>query len=148
MHFVELLILLYCHLLIHAEIYIYMLDTYRHNEQQTQEDFFIKIFTSHFICKGSKRLCGVLLWRPNRNCNILTPLLWPSALCLSRSPGLLNRRPKAHSAGCWFSLLHLISIFSGPQFIRAPMAPSAWCGFPYHISSLTALQLNWLWLDF
>ena len=25
-------------------------------------------------------------WRPNRNCNILTPLLWPSASCLSRSP--------------------------------------------------------------
>ena len=32
-------------------------------------------------------------WRPNRNCNILTTLLWPSTLCLSRSPGLLNRRP-------------------------------------------------------
>ena len=25
-------------------------------------------------------------WRPNRNCNILTPLLRPSALCLSLSP--------------------------------------------------------------
>ena len=29
-------LLLYCHLLIHAKIYIYMLDTYRRNEQQTQ----------------------------------------------------------------------------------------------------------------
>ena len=27
--------MLYCHLLIHAEIYIYMLNTYRRNEQQT-----------------------------------------------------------------------------------------------------------------
>ena len=29
------------------------------------------------------------------------------------------------------------SNFSGPQIIRTPRAPSAWCGFPYHISSLT-----------
>ena len=39
-------------------------------------------------------------WRPNINCNILTPLLWPSALCLSRSPALLNRRPWG-PALCW-----------------------------------------------
>ena len=29
--------------------------------KQTQEDFFIKIFTSHFICKGSKRLFKVFV---------------------------------------------------------------------------------------
>ena len=40
-------------------------------------------------------------WRPNINWNILTPLLWPSALYLSRSPGLLNRSPEVHPAGCW-----------------------------------------------
>ena len=84
------------------------------------------------------------------NCNILTPLLWPSALCLSRSPGLLNRRPRAHSAGRWLSLLHLISNFSGPQTPSGfPRAPSAGCGFTYHISSIsvsnfTATQLAWL----
>ena len=33
---------------------------------------------------------------------------------------MLNRRPRAHSAGWWLSLLHLISIFSVPQLIRAP----------------------------
>ena len=74
-------------------------------------------------CKGSKRVTQGLRvrgsWRPNRNCNIFTPLLWPSALCLSRSPGLLNRRSRAHSARWWLSLLHLISIISGPQLIRA-----------------------------
>ena len=42
------------------------------------------------------------------NWNIFTPKLWPSALCLSRSPGLLNRSPGVHSAGCWLSLLHLV----------------------------------------
>ena len=56
-------------------------------------------------------------------------------LCLSCSLGLLNRRPRAHSAGCWLSLLHLISIFSGPQTPSGfPRAPSVACGFPYHIS--------------
>ena len=97
-------------------------------------------------CKGSKGVTQGLrvrgIWRLNINCNILTPKLWPSALCLSRSPGLLNRRPRAHSAGWWLSLLHLISIFSGPQLIRAQMAPSAWCGFPYHILSITPSNSN------
>ena len=36
---------------------------------KTQEDFFIKYFTSHFICKVSKRvtqsLCVRGSWRPN-----------------------------------------------------------------------------------
>ena len=77
-------------------------------------------------------------------------------LCLSCSLGLLNRRPRAHSAGCWLSLLHLISIFSGPQTPSGfPKAPSVGCGFPYHISSPTVrnstgnstgplgVELNW-----
>ena len=77
-------------------------------------------------------------------------------LCLSCSLGLLNRRPRAHSAGCWLSLLHLISIFSGPQTPSGfPRAPSSGCGFPYHISSPTVwnstgnstgplgVELNW-----
>ena len=55
--------------------------------------------------------------------------------------------PEANSVGWWLSLLHLISIFSGPQFIRGPRAPSDWCGFPYHISSITPshLQLQLIW---
>ena len=55
-------------------------------------------------CKGLKKftqgLCVRGSWRPNRNCNILTPLLCLSALCLSHSPGLLNRRP-GDWALCW-----------------------------------------------
>ena len=47
-------------------------------------------------CKGSKRVTQALRvrgsWRPNINCNILTPLLWPSTLCLSRS---LDAQPEA-----------------------------------------------------
>ena len=51
--------------------------------------------------------------------------------------------PEAVSAGWWLSLLHLISIFSGPQLIRVPMSPSTWCGFPYYISSITPSDSNW-----
>ena len=39
-------------------------------------------------CKGSKRVTQGFTVRGSwtkHNCNILTPLLWPSALCLSRS---------------------------------------------------------------
>ena len=46
--------------------------------------------------------------------------------------------PGVHSAGCWLPLLHLISNFSGPQTpSRFPRAPSAGCGFSYHLSSIT-----------
>ena len=52
--------MLHSHIYVHPEIYIYMLDTYRRNEQQTQEmiktqeDFFNKIYTSHFIARVQK----------------------------------------------------------------------------------------------
>ena len=78
--------------------------------------------------------------RPNRSGIFWPPLLWPSTLCLSRSLGLLNRKPRAHSARWWLSLPHLISNFSGLQLIRALRAPSAWRGFFYHILSATYLQ--------
>ena len=60
-------------------------------------------------------------------------------LCLSCSLGLLNQRPRAHSAGCWlFFLLHLISIFSVPQFIRAPSPFSlVWLSLPHLVSTGT-----------
>ena len=119
-------------------------------------------------CKGSKRVTqGFTVrgsWKPNKDCNILTPLIWPSALCLSRSPGLLNRRRRG-SAFCWvlvFFYHHLCPTSLIPNSVRgskgplrrafsttsyqqllwtptqsgALRAPSAWCGFPHHISSL------------
>ena len=75
-------------------------------------------------------------WRPN-----ITAIFWPHSYGSQRCVFLVLQScstggPEAHSAGWWLSLLHLISIFSGSQLIRA-QAPSAWCGFPYHISSIT-----------
>ena len=62
-------------------------------------------------------------WRPNRTAIYWPPLLWPSALCLSRSPGLLNQRPGGPSARCWLSLPHLVTNGSGLQttdFLSSP----------------------------
>ena len=101
----------------------------RRTQWQRRRKTSLTIFTSHFIARVRKGCVGFYCEREleiEHNCNILTPNLWPSALCLSRSPELLNRRLRAHSAGCWLPLLHLISIFSGPPFnqgSRGPLRP-------------------------
>ena len=77
-------------------------------------------------------------WRPIRIAIYWPPLLWPSALCLSRSPGLLNRRLRGPL--CWLSLLHLISNFSGLQLnwgSWGPLQP----GVAFPITSRLLLQL-------
>ena len=78
--------------------------------------------------------------KTEQNCNMSTPTLMATTAFLSRSPGLLNRclgaQPlwdmfsfqhllsnyncsigslRAHSAGCWLSLLHIISNSSDLQ---------------------------------
>ena len=83
-------------------------------------------------------------WRPNRTAIFWPPLLWPSTLCLFVLQGSSTGGPEAHSAG--FLYYVLFSNFSGPQLIRAPRAPSAWCGFPYHISSITPSPTVWLFV--
>ena len=94
--------MLYCHLLIHAEIYIYILDTYWRNEYQTQEDFFNKIFTSHFIAKVRKGLLKVCVWEGAGD-RKETAIFWPSLLWPSRCVFLvflmLNRRSRGPL--CW-----------------------------------------------
>ena len=55
--------MLYCHLQHHNDTIIN-----RRTMIKTQEDFFIKIFTSHFICKGTKVTQSLRVrgsWRPN-----------------------------------------------------------------------------------
>ena len=72
---------------------------------------FRKICTSHFIWKGC-------VWEGVEERTELQyidpPLLWSSALCLSRSPGFLYRRPGG-PAFCWLSLRHLVSNFWSPK---------------------------------
>ena len=59
--------------------------------------------------------------------------------CILSPTGLQNYwGPEGPFGRVWLSLPHLISNFSGPPTQSgAPRSPSAWCGFPYHISSLT-----------
>ena len=54
-------------------------------------------------------------WRPNTTAIYWPPLLWPSALCLSCSPGLLNRRPGGPL--CW---MQAFSTASCHQLIWSP----------------------------
>ena len=123
----------------------------RHNNKdamtKTQEDFFIKIFTSHFIArvrKGCSRFACERELETEYNWNILTPNLCPSALCLSRS---LDAQLEAQRPLCWVMAFFMASYqhLLRTSTHQGPKAPSAWCGFSYHISSITPsdLQLNW-----
>ena len=89
-------------------------------------------------------------WRPNITTIYWPPLLWPSALCLSRSPGLFNRRPRGPL--CWVMAFFTASYqqllwtptHRGP---RGPLQP--WRGFTYHILLATYFQLTptgWLFV--
>ena len=81
-------------------------------------------------------------WRPNRTAIYWPPLLWPSALCLSRSP---DAQPEVRGPLCWLSLLHLITNWSGPQTPSGvPRAPSAgwWLSLPHLFSNSSDLQLT------
>ena len=110
------ILMLYAHLQHHNDTIIKTDAMIKTQEgKKTQEDFFIKYFTSHFIAgvrKGSKGLHVRGSCSPNINCNILTPLLWPSQ--------------------CVF----LVLLMLGPTPSGYPRAPSVGCSFPYHIWSL------------
>ena len=122
-------------------------------------------------CKGSKRVTqGFAVrgsWRLNKDCNLLTPLLWPSALCLSRSPDAQTegrgptllafspasyhqlvwspnsiRGPKSPFGLVWLSLPHLITASLVPNSSGAPRAPSAGLSLPHLISNFSGPQLT------
>ena len=124
-----------------------MLDTYRRNDnrrsnkrRRKNRTTSLQILYLSLYCKGSKGLFRVCMWEGagDRTETSYFDLhsLWPSR-CVFLVLLMLNRRPRAHSAGCWLSLLHLISILSGPQTPSGfPRAPLVGCGFPNHIWSL------------
>ena len=146
--------MLYSHMHYHAEIYI--LDIYRRNDKRRRKTSLAKYLPLTLLQGFEKVVWGLTgrgSWRSNLTAIFWPPSLWPSRLCLLVLL-MLNRSPGVHSAGCWLSLLHLISIFSGPQFIRASRGPlRSGVAFlttfrlqlrPNFNSSTQLLQLNWL----
>ena len=92
---------------------------------RTSEDFFRKICTSHFIVSVSKGLLRVLLWEgvgDRTELQYIDPHSYGRQRCvflvlLGCSTGGSGARL---SAGCWLSLPHLVSNFSGPQLNQGP----------------------------
>ena len=117
------------------------------------QDFFRKIFTSHFIARVRKGLLKGLhvrgSWRPN-----ITEIFWPQSYgrqrcvflvlwCSTGGPG-----PTLLDDGFLYCIL---SVSSPDPNSSGPQAPSVWCGFPYHISSPTVCNSTaWLlcWLSY
>ena len=117
----------------------------RRTQWQRRRKTSLTIFTSHFICKGTKRVTQGLRvggsWWPNRNCNILTPTLMAVNVVFLVLQGCSTGGPGAHSAGWWLSLLHLINIFSGPQLIRAPSPFGlVWLSLPHIVWNCLGLN--------
>ena len=110
----------------------------------TQEDFFNKICTSHFIArvrKGYSRFACERELETEQKLKYFDPYSYGLKVVSFSFSWCSTGGPGVHSAGCWLSLLHLISNFSGPQTPSGfPRAPSAGCGFPYHISSITGTR--------
>ena len=99
---------------------MFMQDTYWRNKQ-TQEDFFRKIYTSHFIVRVRKGLLKVCVWEGagerTETAIFWPPLLWPSTLYLSRSP---DAQPEALGfnllcAGFLYCILSASSLDPNPS---------------------------------
>ena len=146
--------MLYSHLLIHAEIYIYILDTYRRNDNRRmindrrtnkgrrKEDtgrLLYKYIYLSLYCKGSKGLFKVCMWEgaeTEHKLHILTSTTYDRHVvsflfswCSTGGLGLTLL-----DAGFLYCILSASSLDPSSSGVQAP---SAWCGFPYHISSLT-----------
>ena len=79
-----------------------------------------------------------------QNCNILTPTLLAITAFLSRSPGLLNQGPGGLGAQpLWDMILTPASSLQLVWGLRAPSA-GCWRSLPHLISNWSGLQTNWL----
>ena len=116
-----------------------------HNDtiMKTQEDFFIKYCTSHFIArvrKGYSRFACERELETEQNWNILTPNLWPATLYFFRPP---DAQPEALGstlldAGFLYCILSATSlVLKLHRGSRGPPRP----GVAFPTTSLS----NWLW---
>ena len=136
------------HTYIYIYIYIYMLHSDIHGHAgyiltQWITDagrLFINICTSHFIARVRKGLLKVCVW-DGAGDRTETVIFWPQTYarqrCVFLVHQMLNRRP-------WGPLCWVLAFFTSSyqHLLWTPThqgfkAPSAWCGFPYHISYIT-----------
>ena len=82
-----------------------------HAGKKTQEDFFIKYFTAHFICKVSKRVTQSLRvrgsWGPN-----ITEIFWPRSYGRQRCVFLVLH---GCSTGPWSKLFCVLAFPTTPR---------------------------------
>ena len=142
-----MILVLYSHMQYHNDTII-----------KTQEDFFIKMYTSLFIVtfeKSYSRFASERELVTEHNYNILTPTLMAVSVVsfsFSRAAQPEAQGPSSLlNDGFLYCILSATSLDSNSS--GAPRAPSAWPGFPYHILSATFLQLSptlWLlsWLSY
>ena len=79
-------------------------------------------------------------WRPN--INNFDPHSYGRQRCVFLVLLMLNRRPRGPL--CWVMAFFTAS-YQQPLWTpthQGPRSPSAWCGFPYHISSITLSDLS------
>ena len=110
-------------------------DTHR----KTQEDFFIKYFTSH-LRKGCSKFAFERELGTEHYWNILTPKFWPSVLWLSRSPWLLNRSTSFPYYNSSTSSTHLACL----HWLVEPNWPELNCPL-FNSSALYYLQTPTRW---
>ena len=98
-------LVLYSHIinmLIYTYTYIYWIHTDAMNKRRVKTSL-TNMCTSHFICKGSKRLFKVLLWEGVGD-RTETAIFWPHSYdrqpCVFLILQMLNRRPSG-PALCW-----------------------------------------------
>ena len=117
-------------------------------EWRTHEVFFNNIFTSQFIARFERVVQCLHVrgcWRPNKNFIFWPPLLMTVTLCLSCSLRCSTRGLGVH---CWMLafFMHLISIFSGPQIIRASNPIGlVWFSLPHLVSNSQEFYWQLLW---
>ena len=117
--------MLYCHLQHHKDTII-----------KTQEDFFNKIFISHFIARVQKGLACERELETEQNWNILTPISYGRQRCVFPVLLMLNRRPWGPL--CWVMTFFTASyqqLLWSPNSIGVPEGPfgRVWLSLPYFV---------------
>ena len=97
--------------------------------------------------KGCSRFACERVLETEYKLHILTPLLWPSR-CVFLV--LLDAQPEVlgSTTGCWLSLWHLISIFSGPltpSGVSEDPLGRVWLSLPHLVSNSLDVCWQLLW---